>query len=115
MATPTRPPGQKDVLFDAIKSATLKRTQTVLQEICTESSEAFDLACKKLLVNESDIEVDPEAEGKAGKKRKRDAMQQRYEICVQCEQEYDVSENWDEACRFHPGMNNVDSGDECSC
>ena len=103
---------EDDVLFNAIDSATLHRVQTVLREICTENPEAFSLACEKLLVGhedstatDTDTDTDTEAkdDGGPGTKRKRDTMQHRYKICTQCDEEYDILDNPEDACEWHPG------------
>jgi hypothetical protein len=98
-ATPPEPsaanatPTPQSALFSAINSATLERVQTVLREICAQNPQAFELASAKLLVPNRD-----------DAKRKRDTThQQRYEICVQCEEEYDVLDNEQGACEWHPG------------
>jgi hypothetical protein len=85
-----KPSADQAALYAAIDSATLDRVRTVLREICTENPQAFQSACDKLLLN-------------VGTKRKRGPTQQRYEICVQCGEEYDVLSNNDKACVWHPG------------
>jgi hypothetical protein len=100
--------GQPDVdssiLFDAINSATLDRVQQVLREICTEDPVAFKLACDKLLVGQG---AKSQANSDISTKRKREGPFQRYEICEQCEEEYDVLDNPDDACIWHPGKFNM--------
>jgi hypothetical protein len=91
----TEDPSTQSALFDAIDSATLDRVRTVLREVCAHNSEAFALASAKLLVQNREHPTDA--------KRKRDAHQQRYEICVQCEEEYDILDNDEGACEWHPG------------
>jgi hypothetical protein len=93
----TAPIVDQKPLFHAIDSATLDRVQSVLREICSELPEAFKLASEKLLVSDGG--------SNAGAKRKRDedAKQQRYEICDQCDQEYDVLDNDEDACVWHSG------------
>ncbi|KAF2825775.1 hypothetical protein CC86DRAFT_34829 [Ophiobolus disseminans] len=86
---PTQHAAQAHILSTAIQSASLTRLQTVLQEICLESPEAYNLACQKLLVSSG--------------KRKRESTH-RYEICAQCKQEYDVTQNCSDACQWHPGV-----------
>lgn len=86
--------GSNDALLDAIDSATLKRVQTVLREVCLECPEALNLASKKLLVSPTEA---------PGTKRKHDSTQ-RYEICVQCNEEYDTKDNQEDSCVWHSGM-----------
>jgi hypothetical protein len=95
----TAPTVDQNALFHAINSATLDRVQSVLREVCSKIPEASKLASEKLLVSDSD------GGSSAGVKRKREqrVTQQRYEICEQCEQEYDVSENYEGACVWHSG------------
>jgi hypothetical protein len=85
-------PGQhvesNNALLDAIDSATLKRVQTVLREVCLECPKAPDLASKKLLVSPTEV---------PSTKRKHDSTQ-CYEICIQCKQEYDTRDNREDSC-----------------
>jgi len=92
--TPSQPSDDQRALLNAIDSATLKRVQTVLREICLESPEAFRLACEKMLVHDEHLKSNSES-----KKRKN-----RYEICAQCKSEYDTTQNPSDACQWHPGM-----------
>jgi hypothetical protein len=92
---PTQKAGQM-ILNAAIDSATLDRARKVLKEICAENTQAFEAACDKLLVNET-------ANGSAKRKRPDPSAQHRFEICVQCESEYDVTDNPEKACTWHPG------------
>lgn len=84
------------VLHNAIDSATIDRLRTVLRAICTENPAAFKLACDNLLVVQG-------ADGNTDTKRKRDEPLQRFETCEQCKEEYDVLDNPDDACVWHPG------------
>jgi hypothetical protein len=94
----------QSILLQAIDSATHDRLRTVLREICIESPAAFKLACDKLLVGQAAIgDANGQANGEASTKRKRDEPLQRYEICEQCETEYDVLDNHEDACIWHPG------------
>jgi hypothetical protein len=85
-------------LLNAIDSANADRVRTVLREICIANPEAFQLACDQLLVGHGQPN-----DTKTGTKRKHDSPQQRYEICEQCKQEYDVLNNADDACIWHSG------------
>jgi hypothetical protein len=98
-------PVDKTLLFNAINSASTSRLQSVLREICTTKPEAYKLACDLLLIangddsnNNSDTTAAPPRP-----KRKYEALQQRFEICVKCKQEYDVSMNIDGFCMWHSG------------
>jgi hypothetical protein len=96
------PAAQTHTLEEAITSATLPRLRTVLLKMCRQDPVCVALASKELLV---------EAIGGGGsdatttKKRHRKA----YEVCGQCNVEYDVEENEMRAkaqglCKYHPGM-----------
>jgi hypothetical protein len=89
----------QSALFGAIDSATPERVRQVLREICATNPEAFRSACDKLLVANDAAVTLPGSD----MKRKRETHQQRYEICVQCEEEYDVLDNEEGACEWHPG------------
>jgi hypothetical protein len=83
-------------LSDAIDSATADRVRKVFKEICSANPQAHKLASEALLVPE-----------KSSAKRKRaknaSAHSQRYEVCIQCHEEYDVLDNDEDACEYHPG------------
>lgn len=70
-------------LHKAIQSATPDRLESVLCSLCNDSREAATLASQLLLIG--------------SKKRKR------YEVCKNCDEEFDIEENGDQACQFHPG------------
>jgi hypothetical protein len=92
----------KTALLSAIDSANLNRVRTVLREICLANPEAFKLASAKLLVSPEKLDAvnkTTESNG-AGSKRK---AQHRYETCVQCNSEYDVLDNPENACVWHEG------------
>ncbi|KAF1921474.1 hypothetical protein BDU57DRAFT_50909 [Ampelomyces quisqualis] len=84
------------ILHAAIHSATFCRLRQTLKEICAENPQAFEAACDKLLVDER-------ANGSSKRKRPGPNAQHRFEICVQCESAYDVTDNSDTACIWHPG------------
>lgn len=88
---------ERQQLEDVIKTSTIKRLETVLLEICNESPEAFKLACDKLFVKEERVghaavsllqgPLEDNSAFKVPRARKRG---RRYEMCEQCDQEYDV-------------------------
>ncbi|KAF2024086.1 hypothetical protein EK21DRAFT_79478, partial [Setomelanomma holmii] len=95
---------------DAIESANLNRLRTVLREICLENAEAFKLASDKMFVT-SAASLGGDKIGNSrtgGMKRKASTVQNRYETCVQCKEEYDVLDNPDDACEWHEGETEVD-------
>ncbi|KAH7067471.1 hypothetical protein BKA63DRAFT_570770 [Paraphoma chrysanthemicola] len=108
----------KQALFAAIDAANLNRVRAVLREICSESPEAYRLASEKLLVKVDGFKSPENGNGDSsggmtggvnggttGTKRK---AQNRYDTCIQCEQEYDVLENHDKACVWHEGETEPD-------
>lgn len=98
MASQNAPGDDHKLLSSAIEAATPERLRKTLQEMCNKSPEAFNLACSALLTN-PDISA---ASGgpnvaAAGKKRKR------FEMCFQCEKEYNVEDNHESSCVWHSG------------
>jgi hypothetical protein len=91
---PTPTMASSDQLREAIKSATPERLRIALLAICSKSEEASKLASKELLVQSS-----------ATKKRKSDDEHSniRYDICTQCEKEFDTTANGPESCQWHDG------------
>jgi hypothetical protein len=91
-------------LRQAIKEATETRLRLVLTAILQQNPQAKSTAASLLLFDEDVLTNDQRppttsiGEGPMPKKRKR------YEACVQCDEEYDVSKNNDTtACRWHSG------------
>lgn len=82
-------------LEDAIQCAAEPRVRRVLLKICKENPVCREAVTKELLL------VTPAGEEDKGEKRARYA----YEICSQCEEEFNVEENdlADDLCRYHPG------------
>jgi hypothetical protein len=93
---PSSTPTALSTLHDAIDSATADRVRKVLKEICAANPQARELASEALLVPN---------EGSAKRKRDKGTTphQQRYEVCMQCDEEYDVLDNPVGACEYHPG------------
>jgi hypothetical protein len=91
------PKSDELVLLDAINSASPIRTRIVLIDICTQNPQACQLACDRLLLGHK------QSGHKSSAKRKRNTTRQRYEICKQCKEEYDVQDNPKDACIWHPG------------
>lgn len=116
------PDPTRTLLLNAIHSANLERVRTVLEEICNASLEAYNIACDRLLVElvddtssdpsldsewkESELREESEDEKKAvdASKKRRKPLSQRFEICKQCKEEYDVGRNYDDACNWHEGI-----------
>ncbi|ORY15296.1 hypothetical protein BCR34DRAFT_478044, partial [Clohesyomyces aquaticus] len=70
------------------------RLRTTLREICQNSEEAFGFACTASLLGKGELK-------KAGQKRKRAYTRQRFEICGQCDTEYDALSNATVSCIWH--------------
>lgn len=113
------------LLLDAINLSNLHRLRAILTEICTESTHAYDIACHRLLVeleDDSSSNLPPGSEGDSEgndlgdgtqdeeeaisppKDKKHKALTLRFEMCEQCEEEYNVEENYEDACLWHAGM-----------
>lgn len=92
---PTQKAGQM-ILNAAIDSATPDRVRKVLKEVCADNPEAFEAACDKLLVDET-------TNGSSKRKRPDPNAEHRFEVCEQCECEYDVTDNPEKTCTWHPG------------
>src|SRR5262245_10622715 len=111
---------QKALLTAAIQSCTQERLRKSFRYICDNCPDAFNLACERLLTAYDDnAEVDDEDESNPslsssgeddeeeedeqheeeptpapqGQKRKRAFTHQRYEVCCQCDKEYDILKN----------------------
>ncbi len=86
-------------LEEAIISATASRVKQVLLNICYKNAICRHLASEELLV--STYSSVPATENGGSKKRVRKA----FEMCCQCEEEYDVLENEKTKglCVYHPG------------
>lgn len=107
------------LLFKAIDAADQTLLASLLKEIIKAAPEVAELAESYLLVSKNELESGTEDEGndsdKGGKepdrprkKQKRDVDQtpafvERYRLCRNCKEKFDVSENDDDQCVFHPG------------
>jgi len=95
-------------LEEVVKTSTHKPLRTVLLEICNESPVAFKLAHDKLFVKEEEagrpavsLLDGPLAESSAFKLPRAQKRGRRYDICEQCEKEFDIIK--EEKCVWHPG------------
>ncbi|KAI9704481.1 MAG: hypothetical protein M1820_005555 [Bogoriella megaspora] len=79
-----------EALVEAVASAIPERLRRVVEDLIKSSSEAAEFIAGHLLTSSS--------------KRKR------YEICGQCHEEYDTTENENanDPCKYHPGEREVD-------
>ncbi|KAK8192841.1 hypothetical protein IWZ00DRAFT_264192 [Phyllosticta capitalensis] len=92
----TRP---SKVLIKAIEYADLERLHGVIKSICEESEVANALFEEKLLVPISSGQDRKSGNAQKGGKRQRP----RYAVCTNCKEEFDMTENDDEACDYHDG------------
>lgn len=109
----------RELLNEAIESATTDRLRVTLKHMCNSSAEALRLASEQLLTHgpvedesedgsdeEFDNATDTATSGPRGQKRGLDVTRPRYQVCIQCDEEYDVEENEleDDLCQWHEGM-----------
>ena len=89
------------LLDEAIKNATESRIRSLLLKMCWENAICAELAGQALLTSAPDTS-DP-TDGSVGGNKKR--FRKTFEICEQCEKEYDVEENEKKSnlCVWHPG------------
>jgi hypothetical protein len=85
-------------LLNAIDTATIERLRNVLRHVIV-NKDAKDIVVKDLLVDSSKKRKSPSQDTVHQPTKK----QKRYEVCTQCEEEYDVTENNSESCEWHPG------------
>lgn len=81
----------------AIKTASEERLRALLTSICKEIPEASQKVVKELFVDSSIVKNVPGQV--AGIKRPIS----RYERCGNCKNEFDITENSETSCRYHPG------------
>lgn len=114
---------ERQDLFNAINSATPSRLRALIDTLCATNPEACEFVSKELLlkrgelgkqlrskqdqdcrdrggIEDSDFS-DEETTDRAATGQKR--SRQRYEICGQCEKEYDVMQNGKTSCQWHDG------------
>jgi hypothetical protein len=103
-------------LNHAINHTTLARLQSLLRRVCDASPEALTLVEQELLAPAPaaaviDLTVDYEAPTNqtdtVGVKR------QRYTMCENCKEEFDVTENDEDSCQYHDGK--IDRPQICPC
>jgi len=98
-------------LSRAITEATKERLHIVLYAILQQNPEAAATASSLLLVDDSEAVTDvnggPSPRKPVTKKRKR------FEHCIQCEEEFDVTDNTDNSCNWHDGTHILVSSFGC--
>lgn len=96
-------------LNHAIEHTTLSRLQSLLKEVCDASPEARSLVEQELLVPASTTTVidltDDDSETPTTTTTQTDtgAKRQRYAMCENCKEEFDVTENDEDSCQYHDG------------
>ena len=85
-------------LEEAIETATASRLRTVLHQMCQDSHLVRDLATKALL-SPTITPTEGTSESNLNGRRKR----KRFEVCEQCNDEYEVERNEMGLCVYHPG------------
>lgn len=95
-------------LEEAIESASRARLQSVLRSICSDSKVASRLASKALLTHD---------DASASKKRKAgdEHSTLRYEMCIQCNEEFDTTTNDKYSCQWHEGKGREHTCDNNMC
>jgi len=102
----SQPPKRIDPLLErAVEDAPRERLQWLLKNLLSESADAAKLATNLILVEvpqdkrgHKRVADESNYDGKNGVKKVK-----RFEICIQCYQEYDVTKNDENSCRWHPG------------
>ncbi|KLU90141.1 hypothetical protein MAPG_09107 [Magnaporthiopsis poae ATCC 64411] len=98
-------------LNEAIDEISADRLRQFVRELCATSEPARKHFSDRLLVAETVPVVDlttedadnTPAKGGASKDQKRKHTRQRYEMCEQCNEEYDVETNGPTSCVWHEG------------
>ncbi|CAD0094871.1 unnamed protein product [Aureobasidium vineae] len=92
---------EKPLLQAAIEHITLDRLHTVLYKALNESPKARSVFERELL---APLSPDPEEEQEAIVAKKKSARKRpRSEMCRWCKEEFDVTDNPDDACNHHNG------------
>jgi hypothetical protein len=91
-------PPPTHTLDEAIVGATESRIRELLRQMCKDNEVCRELASRALLVSVDDTSV-ANADTKTTKRSRK-----AYEICVNCEEEYDVLDNHRGYCIYHPGQ-----------
>ncbi|EJT69656.1 hypothetical protein GGTG_12540 [Gaeumannomyces tritici R3-111a-1] len=97
------------LLNEAIHTISADRLREFVRELCTTSETARKHFSDRLLVDLTTEDADntPAEEGAStGQKRKH--TRQRYEVCEQCNNEYDVETNGPTSCVWHDGETEPD-------
>ncbi|KAE8130887.1 hypothetical protein BDV38DRAFT_289227 [Aspergillus pseudotamarii] len=118
---------QFELLLNAIDSASRDTLQAVLKVMCRGDQSTRDRVSKSLLITEDQVpiiasedegsdgeesgnEEDAESEENSRSKERRlnqkfsgsKRLRQRYAYCENCDKEFDVTQNTNTSCKFHP-------------
>jgi len=103
----------KGGLEAAILSATPKRLQAVLINICGENADAYNITRKALLVESVKTELVPvDTESKRDTipaRHRREPLEPNWDICTRCQETYDITDNDEDVCQWHRGTPNSPS------
>lgn len=102
------------LLLEAIKNQPIHRLEGILQDIVKHSSEGRQIASKWLLAAKHDVKsepaapVSPIAPVTSALPTKEESMASvpmtsRFENCVYCLEEFEVTQNSETSCKYHPG------------
>jgi hypothetical protein len=99
---------QQQALEKAIDSAQPPRLRAMLKVLCRVDRDTEDFVASDFLTTEDSTATDArsrkrsaDSETEQPKQAKR--FKPRFPMCVQCEQEFDVTKNSGDACNWHPG------------
>ncbi|KAF2622643.1 hypothetical protein BU25DRAFT_351820 [Macroventuria anomochaeta] len=118
-------------IYDAIDSATPDRLRAILKKVVNEQPGGLSLVGEELLLRKGQSKAytlqnrpngaghgdeeqdssdysDADGDDAPRSKRKSTYSRQRFEHCVQCEKEYDVTQNGPRSCQWHDGDDEVD-------
>ncbi|CAD0096148.1 unnamed protein product, partial [Aureobasidium vineae] len=97
-------------LTHAIDHTTLSRLQCVLKQICDSSPAAATLVEEQLLAPPTAIvDLTDDNTDSAPIESNTGAKRQRYAMCENCKEEFDVTDNDEDSCQYHdvPGMTGI--------
>jgi hypothetical protein len=114
MPVPDEEPDNLPLLLEAIKNQSFHRLEGILQDIVKHSPEGRKIASKWLLVAKNDVKagpvapVSPIAPVTFALPVKEESMTSvpmtsRFENCIYCLEEFEVTENSETSCKYHLG------------
>jgi hypothetical protein len=111
MSSPNEQPDNLPLLLQAIHSQPAHRLEGILQDIVKHSPEGRNIASKWLLTAKDNVPVVPTSTTpvtdtppvKEEPTLKPAAMTPRFETCLFCMEEFEVTKNSATSCRYHVG------------